>query len=193
MNSNDALIAMKRKEFQERIIELKKHKKSLEKFERSVAPAALALLSNPGKPFNQWKSKWSKEDLEIMIQFKRGPVPAADDNEKLYNMNKQKLKTTYEKYEAREIPEPDSYQWTIEMEAELETLEHGAIEDIINDTALFRAAERDNEYLALRFLNLHRDRRKSVLLDIWNKLDVEERTDVLGYLQDEVVETDDED
>lgn len=108
------------------------------KFESEVVPEALALIENPRKPSHQWRSKWSKPDLEYMILFKHGPTPA-DGDDKLYKMGKQQFQRAYEKYETRDDPDPASNQWTEEKEAELETLEHGEIEDIINDTALRNA------------------------------------------------------
>lgn len=117
-----------------------------------------------------------QKDVVTMITFKRGPVPADNDNEKLYKLGKKQLQVLYEeKYEHRLPPEPEDYLWTEEKEAELETLEHGNIEDIINDTALSAAIDRDNELLATRLYSINDDRRRAVLIDFLGQLNQDER------------------
>lgn len=151
MNSNDALIAWARKDMLARVDAMKKKKLALEEFRDTIAATALELTNNPRKPVSQWKTKWLKADLKVMIEFKRGPFPAKEDSEKLYELTIKQLRELYaSKYHDCEVPTEDQYTWTASMDDDLKRLEDGIVEDVLQDTALYRAIERDDEYLVTR-------------------------------------------
>jgi hypothetical protein len=188
MNSNGALIAWARKDMVAKSDEMRKQKQALIDFRDTTAALALQLLGNERKPQAQWKAKWLKADLKVMIDFKRGPSPCRDDDEKLYDYNLKKLRELYEmKYLNRNIPTPDQYEWTSTMDAELQRLESGVVEDVIRDTALYSAIERDNEYLVTRLRCLHSARLKHVLSMLLDALPIDKEEALLELLQDKLL------
>jgi hypothetical protein len=146
MNSNDALIAWARKDMARKAKEMRAKKATIMDFCNKTANVALALLNNPRKPMDWWKTKWTIADIKLMIKFKHGP--SSDDNKGLSGLS---ITNLWELYKANYLnlpfPSQDQYEWTDAMEAELQKLEGDAPENILLDAALSQAIARDNEFL----------------------------------------------